>query len=67
MRMKHREYDYIIQRHSHTVKLTLNEFPSVEINCDTVRHVGILDGTGGVGGNETNKPEDDSEDEGSDG
>ena len=44
-------------------------FPSFEVNCATVGHVGILDADGGrgVGGNETNNPEDDSEDEGSDG
>ena len=44
-------------------------FPSFEVNCATVGHVGILDADGGrgVGGNETNNPEDDGEDEGSDG
>ena len=45
----------------------MSSSPSVEINCETVSHVGILDGTRGVGSNETNNPEDDSEDEAPDG
>ena len=45
----------------------MSSSPSVEINCETVSHVGIIDGTRRVGSNETNNPEDDSEDEAPDG
>ena len=37
--------------------------PSVAIICETVGHVGILDGSRRVGYNETNNPEDESEDQ----
>ena len=56
---------------SRNTKRRLNQhqmsFPSVQVNCETVSHVGILDGTRGVRSDETDNPEDDCEDEGSDG
>ena len=50
-----------------TLRFTIlrsNEFfPSVEVNCETVSHAGILDSRRRVGGKETNNPEDEREDE----
>ena len=45
----------------------MNLFPSVEVNCETVSHVGILASTRRVGCNEANNPKDEGEDEGGNG
>ena len=45
----------------------MSSSPSVEVNCETVSHVGILYGAKVLGGNQTENPKDVCEDEGLDG